>query len=282
MTRQDGTALTEFVVIMVVMVPLMFGIPMIGKMIDLKQTTVQASRFSAWETTVQAGTAPAGSQSLDELFYSDASAPIGQDSERANALWGAEVSAGTVAVPQSGFIADTAVVVNPGAASSVLSAYETAESKGLEYGPAASHGPAYAIGDVIKIVGDASRSLGTGGSWNDMQTDGLVRGVASVNIEGNGWLDPMTLTQGTVIMNDNWSASGAEAARDRVRVLVPAGALKGVGEFLGIIGQVPGIRELKDFGVDDGRGVFGYVDMEPLPLSETEQLRPLKTYEGGE
>ena len=112
-----------------------------------------------------------------------------------------------------------------------------------------------------------------------MEMDGLVRAEVSISTQGNGWIDPQTFTQGTVILNDNWSASDAREARDRVRSLVPAGALKPIGKIMGYIGEVPGVTELKYFKHDDGRGVFGYVDMQPLPPSETEELRPLKSYE---
>jgi len=82
--RQTGSALVEFIVVSAVLIPIMFGIPMIGKMIDLKQTTAQASRYSAWETTVS--DAPA--QNVDQRFFSDASAPIGSTEVGPNTLWG--------------------------------------------------------------------------------------------------------------------------------------------------------------------------------------------------
>ena len=52
MKRQNGGALTEFFFVTMIMVPLFFAIPMVGKLVDLKQTTIQASRYSAWEATV--------------------------------------------------------------------------------------------------------------------------------------------------------------------------------------------------------------------------------------
>jgi len=55
-------------------------------MIDLKQTTVQASRYSAWETTVSDQGVTA--QHLDQRFFSDASAPIGAADVGPNKLWG--------------------------------------------------------------------------------------------------------------------------------------------------------------------------------------------------
>ena len=108
----------------------------------------------------------------------------------------------------------------------------------------------------------------------------MLRAQASATLKGNGWMGPMTFTQNTVILNDSWNAEDATGARDRVRALVPAGALDGVGKLLGTFGEIPGVKELKYFKHDSGRGVFGYVDMEPLPESETDNLRDLKPYEG--
>lgn len=293
--HESGSALTEFVVLMVVLVPLMFGIPMVGKMIDLKQTTTQASRYSAWETTVNTRRPT----DVGERFYSDASSPIGKASEAPNALWGVhdepdstsaasngdtQTSTRSPLIALSSIAADTSVQVDAASANVAL---PSAYSPDL-HGANAHDGPAKAIGGLVKGLGIIANK--TGGKWGTtdsrtieggfMNTDGLVRGEASAIMKGNGWMSDLTFTQGTVIMNDNWSVPDALAARDRVRTLVPAGALKPVGEFLGTIGQVPGLKELKYFKHDDARGVFGYVNMEPLPVSETGTLRPLKSYEG--
>ena len=172
---------------------------------------------------------------------------------------------------------DSKVVVDATAAS----AHETSAYTADAHGANAHNGVAKEIGEFVGFLGIAADAFG--GDWNEgsngMEMDGLVRAEVSAGIQGNGWVDPITFTQGTVILNDNWSASDAEQARDRVRSLVPAGALSGVGKFMGLMGEVPGIKELKYFKHDDGRGVFGYVNMEPLPLSETQEPRPLKDYE---
>ena len=277
---QEGTALTEFVVVAVVLTPLMFGIPMIGKMIDLKQTTVQASRYSAWETTVNAGGTPA--QTLDQRFFSDASAPINESAPAANSLWGpqeslaADGNASTSPLAGS-FMSATAVEVGGDASMDTPSAYAPGSYNGVAYAPAADRSAAAHLGEAVDFLGGYAEQFG--GSWDGLDTDGLIRGQASVTMQGNGWLDAQTITQDTIIMNDNWSVSGAEQARDRARAFVPAGVLNEVGKGLGIVGLVPGMRELKIFGGDSGRRVFGYVDVEPLPPSEDLTPRQLKTYE---
>lgn len=281
---QAGSALTEFIVLTVVLVPLMFGIPMIGKMIDLKQTTVQASRYSAWETTVNSGGATA--QTIDQRFFSDASAPIGETAPAPNSLWGVptqpsgdQTTAREGEDPAqilSGYMADTAVTVGAGATMAAPSAYEPGMKNGVQYAPAASEGAARQVGKAVNAIGGLEHS--SGGEWG-MATDGLIRGQTSVTMQGNGWLDTQTLTHDTVIMNDNWSVDGALAARNRVRSLVPGGVLAPVGIALGAVGNIPGLRELRTFGGDSGRRVFGHVNVEPLPPSENQGPRELKVYE---
>lgn len=279
MHHQKGTALTEFVIVASVLIPIMFGIPMIGKIIDLKQTTVQASRYSAWETTVSPQNAP--QNNLDERFFSSSSAPIGSADIGPNTLWGPEaptLAEGDVGgtEPLSGYQADTAIVVSAGATSASPSAYTSGENNGVQYAPGTDEGVAYKVGQAVEAVGVLDGP--TDGDWT-MLTDGLVRGEASVQLQSNGWLESQTITHGTVIMTDNWSVRDAVAARDRVRPLVPAAVLDTVGEVIGAIGLVPGVTELKHFGRDSGRGVFGYIDVEPLPPSEDLGPRPLKPYE---
>lgn len=50
--RQTGQAMTEFVVVAsLVLVPAFLLLPMIGKLVDMKQASVQAARYMAWEYT---------------------------------------------------------------------------------------------------------------------------------------------------------------------------------------------------------------------------------------
>lgn len=293
---QAGSALTEAIIVMTFMVPLMLGVPMIGKLIDLQQTTVQASRYVAWETTVRDGLP----SDLGERFFSDASAPLDGSSSAPNSLWGIEEDVATeravttadtpaststtddgeynAGVPWlNPYWRDTAIRVDAASANAVRgSGYESDR-----FGASADRGPAEKIGGFIDKL-DSIAGL-TGGKWgadDAFDTDGFIRAEASARAEGNTWLGPLTFTQGTVLLNDNWSAKDAEQARDRVLTMVPAGALQkhGVGDVIGAIGNVPGVTELKPFGNDE-QGVFGYINMEPLPESEVGTPRPLKDYQ---
>ncbi|MEL0585317.1 MAG: hypothetical protein AAES65_10630 [Candidatus Thiodiazotropha sp. (ex. Lucinoma kazani)] len=55
---QKGNASVETILIATVMVPLLTGIPLVGKIADINNTTTQSSRYLAWEQTV---TDPSGS-----------------------------------------------------------------------------------------------------------------------------------------------------------------------------------------------------------------------------
>jgi hypothetical protein len=51
-TNQSGQSLAEFSVALVVLVPLLLIVPLLGKYIDMNQAALQASRYVAWEKTV--------------------------------------------------------------------------------------------------------------------------------------------------------------------------------------------------------------------------------------
>ena len=50
--KQTGSAVTEFVVSLVVFVPLFLSIPLLGKYADIKHKNIEASRYVVWERTI--------------------------------------------------------------------------------------------------------------------------------------------------------------------------------------------------------------------------------------
>ena len=73
--RYEGAALTEFVVLCIAMVPLMFAVPMLGNLIDAKQASIQAGRYATWEATVH----PSRQDSavvLKDRFFTDEESQI--------------------------------------------------------------------------------------------------------------------------------------------------------------------------------------------------------------
>ena len=49
---QHGQAMVEFVIAMLVLLPIFFMIPILGKYLDIKMATISAARYEAWERTV--------------------------------------------------------------------------------------------------------------------------------------------------------------------------------------------------------------------------------------
>lgn len=263
MKRQHGAALAETFILMLVLTPIMFGVPMIGKLIDLRQNTVQASRYAAWQATVSnSATAP---NDINDRFFSIAGVPLGGDASAPNALWGdtqdddqtselPEVEAQSLSNYWTPAHTEVRLDEQSGAALPYISAYDSgADGKA-----------ALEIQGMVEKAGDAAASV-TGGEW--MQSGslkGMLRGEVQAQVQGNGWFDTLTFNDSTVIMYDNWSSRNDSQAADRSRAMVPAGALEPIGNMFAKVGAIPMLKELKNL---DGR--FGYVDMQPLPGGET-------------
>lgn len=49
---QQGTATTEVIVALLALAPLLIGIPMLGKQLDVKHKSMDAARYAVWERTV--------------------------------------------------------------------------------------------------------------------------------------------------------------------------------------------------------------------------------------
>ncbi len=256
MNRHYGGALIEFVYLSMIMAPLFFAIPMIGKLIDLKQTTIQASRYSAWETTVY----PGGSNgnmptAVKERFFGDnKNAFVSYSSEAgSNPLWGDDE------INVNGrWWNETDAVIDEGSVSGMpYQTIITSGGNGFEIGNQASNS-----GEILDGV--------SGNTWG-LESNGYVRADINLDIQESTWLER---TQGncggensytcinasSVIMNDGWSASGNDQVRRRVRSLMPASILEPIGNAVSLLGNLPVLDEL-----DGLKNAFGHVDMDVLP-----------------
>ena len=277
-----GAALTETFILMFVLIPIMLGIPMIGKLIDLRQTTVQASRYAAWEATVsETGIPP---DDIKARFFSDANVALGGDASAPNSLWGGnrdgeeatELEELTYTTIMSTDHAEVRLDETTGAALPYSSAY----------GAGASEGAAYLVQDMVETAGNAAASV-TDGKWMDSGSlKGMLRSEVRADVEGNGLFETLSFDDATVIMYDNWSSADDKDAKKRVRSMVPTGALEPVGNVFAQVGYFPLFNELLDLEGSD-EGGFGYVDMEPLPAGESPfvdgtrvEERVLQPYEG--
>jgi nitrate reductase NapE component len=99
-SHQRGQSTVEFVVLAIVLVPLLLAVPLIGKYMDIAQTTAVASRYAAFEGTVRHSSANGGWKTDAELamevrrrFFSNSDAPVktgdaaGDFNSHRNTLW---------------------------------------------------------------------------------------------------------------------------------------------------------------------------------------------------
>lgn len=99
--RNNGQATVEFLVSLAFFVPLIIGIPLLGKYSDLKQKNIEASRYAVWERTIWSDPAikwndgihevsKTGAQIRDEMdlhFYGNPIQGLRQKQKTDNPLW---------------------------------------------------------------------------------------------------------------------------------------------------------------------------------------------------
>ena len=249
-----GNALVETTILMVVMLPVIFAIVMIGNLIDLKQTVVQASRYTSWESAVAAESDVAVSTSrVRERFFSTSDAPLFSEAQRAtdNALWGESDQ------PSGDLQAASEVVLDQSAIDVIVTENVATPTVAMNIGVAAGRS-----GEILDGV--------SGNSWG-LSTSGPSSVSVGVKIKSTAWLPGDTsscpegeshvcLSARAVILSDGWSSSDDTQARRRVRSLMPASVLEPLGDAVSVVGNLPLFKELKDL-----KGAFGHVDMTVLP-----------------
>ncbi|MFT4729925.1 MAG: Flp pilus assembly protein TadG [Granulosicoccus sp.] len=249
-----GNALVETTILMVVMLPLIFALAMVGKLIDIKQTLEQASRYTSWETTVAAD--PNGSMSaprVRERFFSAADMPISSETQSSapNTLWGeSDHSMGD-------FQSASTVVLDQSSVEVQLNENISPPTLAMRIGVAAARS-----GEILDGI--------SGNTWG-LSSMGPSSVSVEAKIESSNWLPDsvsgcsgndsyVCLNSRAVILGDSWSASGDVQAAQRVRSLMPASVLEPIGNAVSVVGNLPLFQELKDL-----RGAFGHVDMRVLP-----------------
>lgn len=249
-----GSALVETTVLMVVMLPLIFGVAMVGNLIDIKQTLEQASRYTSWETTV--ASEPSVSMSttrVRERFFSAPDSPLASDTQAStpSAMWGqSDQSMGDL---QSASV----VVLDQSSVEVFFTENITTPTVAMKIGIAAARS-----GEILDGV--------SGNSWG-LSPSGPASVSIGAKINASQWLPSsisecsevgsyVCLNSRAVILGDSWSASSDSQAAQRVRSLVPASVLEPIGNAVSVVGNLPLFNELKDL-----HGAFGHVDMRVLP-----------------
>lgn len=191
--RVSGQSTVEFLVLALALVPLFLIVPLLGKQLDIAQTTASASRYVAFEGTVRHGSSlqtwKSDAQLADEVrrrFFSVSTAPIktsdvaGDFAAHRNPLW--TDHRGNALLP--------AFAANVGAASQRA---------------------------VLTQPTGAVFASGMGLDTHNLHT-GAVR-VKVADVAGLAPFDALDLSieRHTTVLVDPWSASGPAAVRSALR-----------------------------------------------------------------
>ena len=190
---QRGQSTVEFVVLSFVLVPLMLIVPLLGKYMDIAQTTAVASRYVAFEGAVRHSSSLDGWKSDTELaqevrrrFFSNSDAPIktndtaGDFNAHRNTLWFDHRGAPLLPEFENNIKVST-----------------TKESYSQPFGAL-----------FASNFGLTQTNLYTG------QVDVDIADIAGLKpFDSIG----LTVKKHTALLTDPWSASGPEAVRSKVR-----------------------------------------------------------------
>lgn len=211
-SAQRGQATTEFVVLALVLVPLVLAVPLLGKYIDLIQTAETASRYVAFEATVQPKTGTPKSEAeiaaeVRRRFFSNTDAPIktgdtaGNFAAHRNPLW------------------------TDGNGAPLLDKFEEN------------------LGSTLSARADNALPAAWMASSLGLSSNNLYAGQVSVVPAAASGAVPfdklnIRISRTTVIAVDTWSASNAADVRSRIRgssVAYPIGQVKAVVNLLGAL-----------------------------------------------
>ncbi len=267
---ERGGAIVECFVLSVVMIPLFLMIPVLGNLIDLKQSVVQASRYSAWEQTASTDMAPPSELRARFFEHPDVLLLTGQGmTGEINNLWNEEASDSVAKSVTGAGLNDTVVGIS------------------YEHGAGVSFTNNLAAGQTAVAIGHSTHAAATALShlsdteWNFEKSGFLDAGV-QLNVENNWLLEyggndcsgHLTdrsfgcLSAHTAIVVDGWDSASLDQASRRSRSFVPGTLLRGLGNSISRLGYLPVTRELKGL-----KNAFGFVDPTILPLDRyAEQL----------
>lgn len=265
-----GNALTEFAVLALVMVPAMSLVPMLGKVSDTNQSTIEAARYVAWERTVsntsQKSDEKIATEVSNRFFKSndiviESAQGLFDDERFDNAFWSAGLDEDGKAVSlvstkkQSLFVnsSNRAIPGNTGA--DILS-------------------------DGVSTIAHAMSGLNSGANW-DLEANGFYVAEVGVNISANNILSGAydcegkesedtfgCMSRSNAIFVDGWTSDSPSQTKSRVQALVPGVALRPVGDFVSNFGALPVFKELKKI-----KGVFGDVQADILPLDRYSEVQ---------
>lgn len=234
--RQSGQAASEFLIIMLVLVPLFLLVPMLGKISDLNQTAIQASRYAAFERTIN----PAANKS-DEMILAETKARFFQKvegqiqsaqntthlDEYKNPMWRAFGNDYLIQSVGNDVVLSLKNETTPGTVASNIST------------------------KISELAKDSN-----------LTSDGLYSATVNIDIAANKFLPANSgcsannqsmfacLSRHTVILGDTWNASGDPSSNqvvERVKPFVPTNKFSELEKITGAIGNLPLLEEWQGF-----------------------------------
>lgn len=207
-----GQALLEFVVLSLVLLPLFLLVPRLGKLQDLYQTTERASRYAAFEATVQhTGNGWKSdaqlAQEIRQRFYADARTALVSDptrvtSARAQTIWSDAANRNWMAQLDRAVLVDSATLRRNVLASAALPARQLKLPNNNRY--------------RVSVTVDPAKLPG-------------LRPFDRINLDS---------TRKTVLLVDTWAARHPADIRRRVEaapLLVPVQTLRPLFDTLGLL-----------------------------------------------
>jgi Flp pilus assembly protein TadG len=263
--RNRGNATVETILIAMVMVPVLSGVPLLGKLSDMGNATAQSSRYLAWEHTISGRDGKSEEDLRNEVrnrFFSKPDLLIQthpaelNNEQNTNPMW-------------------TGFGTNDEGDQNLLISHESGMQVRTENENPG--GVAGAMSQGIVTIGQTMARF-TGGEW-ELEEDGLITATVVIDAATNPFMTSSAdcagqesetaaacITRSNTILVDGWEVGDADHAERRTQSLVPAAGLQEVGSAaVEVVGMVPFFADLGRLETDENGG-FGFVNSEVVPM----------------
>lgn len=262
--KQTGVAMVESVLIVMGMTVLLVTLPKLAKYQDVRQMTVDASRYANWQMTVSEA---ASREKIIDRMYSQSDAPIRSQNSALNdnAFW---------RTTQRPLIRDQAFtpVQTPGTGANQLASDTLVDIRSIGVRTTQQAESTGWVGNTItNTVRAVSNWLGESDAIAPNR--GIVKSEISIALNSNsaegqavidcsgGMIECMSISSSILV--DGWEAEDSSAVENGAQVMVPTKLLKPIGAAFSAVSVVPLLKEFED--LDDA---FGCVNSASLPTKE--------------
>jgi len=219
--RQRGQAMAEFVVGALVLVPLFIGTVLIARYLDIKSTTVQASRYAAFERATNLGRLSDAElqRKMRQRLFTVSDAPLRSNDGLGN---------GDAWRNENPNFQDHSIRANRLIARPADVTVRTTDASA----PGAAGTGAEVVANAIDTIGRIT------GSRFDVNRRGFYTATVSVKLANLTALPAplnkldLTLTDHTSLLGDGWHAGGPAAVAQRSGALVPTRLFEPINSLL--------------------------------------------------